>query len=366
MKEMTAHLLLLSTCGTSVLTNQASPEIRRWLIDIANKKTLGEEEAQRLSMHVVERQDSIRNADAVTRCHLSAELNGIDATLRRWPSKHVQHLLVHTDTATGRAATEIVKDSLLRQDHKVQLLTTAGLRTDDATSFREALTELTGCIEEWIPTPHKIGWVTIFNLTGGFKSINAYLQALGTLHADRCVFLFEGASALMEIPRLPVKLTDVDEVRKHLTIFRRMAFGYPVTTEIADSIPDTLLLMDDGQVTTSVWGDIVWQRVRKVLLGETLLKPLSPKLDVKPAVLKTFEGLQADKKIQVNDALDMLSAHLDHGRPFPKSNTFKKLEGNPVPPATHELYVWSDGAAGRLYGHFEDKRFVIDRLGYHL
>ncbi|MBX6330150.1 MAG: hypothetical protein IRY89_16465 [Pseudolabrys sp.] len=49
--------------------------------------------------------------------------------------------------------------------------------------------------------------------------------------------------------------------------------------------------------------------------------------------------------MQVNEALDALSAHLDLNRDLPKSNTLKRLGGNPTPPATHELYLWSDGAA---------------------
>jgi hypothetical protein len=247
----------------------------------------------------------------------------------------------------------------------VQLLTAAGLRTDHFPAFREALAELTVEIEKWIPAP-KPGWTTLFNLTGGFKSVNAYLQALGMLYADRCVFLFESASALMEIPRLPVRLADADEVRAHIVVFRRLAYGYPVTEGEVATVPDSLLLVDDDQVATSVWGDVVWGRVRKTLLGEALLDPLSPKLVVKDAVNKAFEGLAEDRRVLVNAALDALSAHLDGVRPLLQSNTFKKLQGKPAPPATHELYVWSDGGAWRLLGHFETDRFVADSLGPHL
>src|SRR5262249_45501857 len=149
--------------------------------------------------------------------------------------------------------------------------------------------------------------------------------------------------------------------------FRRLACGYAVSEQEVAGVSELLLLVDDGQVTTSVWGDVVWGRVRKTLLGEALLDPLSPKLVIENAVRKAFASLQAeDRRVQVNEALDALSAHLDQRQVPPKSNTFKKLEGNPAPPATHEIYVWSDRDAWRLYGHYENDRFVADSLGRHL
>jgi hypothetical protein len=249
----------------------------------------------------------------------------------------------------------------------VQLLTAGGLRTDDFPSFREALAELTKQIEEWVPGRREQGWTTLFNLTGGFKSVNAYIQALGMLYADRCVFLFEGAPGLMEIPRLPVRLADVDEVRAHLMVFRRLAHGYPVNADAAGGLPDSLLLIDEDQVVTSIWGDVVWERVRKRLLGEKLLDPLSPKIVVDDSVGRTFKDLTESQRVAVNEALDALSAHLDGVRPALKSNTFKKLKRNPAPPATHELYVSSDGPAWRLLGHFDERgRFMADFLRTHL
>jgi hypothetical protein len=170
----------------------------------------------------------------------------------------------------------------------------------------------------------------------------------------------------MEIPRLPVKLAEAEEVRPYAKLFRQLVHGYSVDEKVAIGAPDSLLMVDDGQVTTSVFGDAVWGRVRKTLLGEGLLDPLSSKLVLNDSVRKAFNGLHEDQRVQVNEALDTLSAHLDERREFPKSNTFKKLQGNPAPPATHELYLWSDGGAWRLFGHFEAGRFFADSLGPHL
>lgn len=362
---MTEQLLLLSTCGTSVLTNGADPDTLNWLKDIANKKQLSDADTKRLHEHVAERKERLLQANPAERRRLSAELNGVAAVLDRWKPRRIQHLSVHTDTASGRAAADIVATVLEKEGGQVQPLTAGGLQTDDFPSFREALAELTVEIEKWIPAS-KQGSTTLFNLTGGFKSANAYLQALGMLYADRCVFLFESASMLMEIPRLPVKLAEAEEVRPYAKLFRQLAHGYSVDEKVAVGAPDSLLMVDDGQVTTSVLRDAVWGRVRKTLLGEGLLDPLSSKLVLEDSVRKAFNDLHEDRRVQVNEALDALSAHLDLVRELPKSNSFKKLQGNPAPPATHELYLWSDGSAWRLFGHFKEGCFFADSLGSHL
>lgn len=85
------------------------------------------------------------------------------------------------------------------------------------------------------------------------------------------------------------------------------------------------------------------------------------------AVQKVFAGLEAAHKVHVNEAIDEFSAHVDHGRPLPKSRKFQKLQGGTMPASTHELYAWSDGATGRLFGHYDTGGvFVFDRLKGHL
>jgi hypothetical protein len=187
------------------------------------------------------------------------------------------------------------------------------------------------------------------------------------ISADRCVFLFEGAPELMEIPRLPVRLSEIDELREHVTLFRRLAVGYTVRTDDAKGAPDSLLMEVDGEVTTSVLGDVAWARHRSALFAEKLLPPLSNKVRVADAVQRVFSGLEAEQKVQVNEALDEFCAFVDHGRALPKSRTFKKLPGDPIPGSTHELYAWSDGATGRLFGHYTTSGvFVFDSLAGHL
>src|SRR5690606_29893519 len=128
---------------------------------------------------------------------------------------------------------------------------------------------------------------------------------------DRCVFIFEGAPELMEIPRLPVRLAEIDELREHVTLFRRLAVGYAVRADEAKGVPDSLLMEIDGVVTTSVLGDVAWGRHRATLFAEKLHSPLSSKVRVADAVKKVFSGLEVAQKVQVNEAIDEFCAYVD-------------------------------------------------------
>jgi putative CRISPR-associated protein (TIGR02619 family) len=358
---MTDRLLLVSTCGTSLLTNGASTEDRVWLTTIANDV---EVDAARLTPIVNARREGLKAADEPTRRKMSAELNGVGAVVVRYQPKQVFHLLVHTDTALGRVTTGLVQEALGNQ---TLLVSAGGLRTNSLASFREALADLTRQLDALVQSYREQGWFIVFNLTGGFKSLNGYLQTLAMISADRCVFLFEGAPELMEIPRLPVRLAEIDVLREHAALFRRLATGYTVRTDDAKGAPDSLLMEVDGEVTTSVLGDVAWARHRSTLFAEKLLSPLSTKVRVADAVQKVFAGLEAAQKVQVNEAIDEFAAYIDHGRALPKSRTFKKLQGDPVPGSTHEVYAWSDGATGRLFGHYDPSGvFVFDRIAGHL
>ncbi|MGE3965958.1 MAG: putative CRISPR-associated protein [Planctomycetota bacterium] len=354
-------MLLISTCGTSLLTNGASTEDRVWLTKGANEV---EVDTARFKATVDARRHGLQVADALTRRKMSAELNGVGAVIDRYQPKEVFHLLVHTDTALGKAAADLVQEALGNQ---TSLLTAGGLRTNDLASFRAALADLTKQLDLLVQSSRKQGWFVVFNLTGGFKSLNGYLQTLAMISADRCVFLFEGSPELMEIPRLPVRLAELEELREHAMIFRRLAVGYAVKADAAKAVPDSLLMEVDGEVTTSVLGDVAWGRHRTTLFAEKLLSPLSTEVHVADAVKKVFAGLEATQRVQVNEAFDEFSAYVDHGRALPKSRTFKKLQGDPVPGSTHELYAWSHGATGRLFGHYDASGgFVFDRLAGHL
>ncbi|MBL8695144.1 MAG: putative CRISPR-associated protein [Planctomycetes bacterium] len=358
---MTERLLLVSTCGTSLLTNPASEEVKKWLTKISNEAVVVSDQ---LSTLVSDRRDQLLAADESTRRKMSAELNGIGAVLERYRPGEVFHVIIHTDTAVGKASAELIEECL---GSRVTRLSAGGLRTDHLGSFRAAIADITKQLDEIVRSYQEKRWFVVFNLTGGFKSLNGYLQTLAMISADRCVFLFESAPELMEIPRLPVRHAELEELRRHVTIFRRLAVGYSVSAADAGDVPESLLIQNDSEVTTSVLGDVAWARHRSTIFAEKIHETLSKNVRIADPVRRTFNNLEATQKVQVNEALDEFCAYIDLGRPLPKSRTFKKLQGNPVPGSSHELYAWSGGATGRLFGHDESQgRFVFDRLDSHL
>ena len=114
--------------------------------------------------------------------------------------------------------------------------------------------------------------------------------------------------------------------------------------------------------------DVVWERARKVIYAEAIQDPISSKLAFasKLKLEKAFSTLPAERRVQVNEALDALCGRLDGVKQSLRSETFKKLAGNPAPPSTHEIYAWSGHGAGRLFGHYEGDKFMIDKLDDHL
>lgn len=369
--QPTERLVLFSTCGTSILTYKKSDDERKWLYSIANETEpdLSNEQKQKLAGIVKQAQSKLADADVAEQRKLSAELNGIHSVLEKWKPKNVQHRLLHTDTYIGRQAMELVKDKLKQDGLGNALPTTApGLRTDSQLNFRGAISELTKVLIRKLKGWKEKDYTIIFNLTGGFKSLNAYIQALGSFYADRCVFLFEAkTSELMEIPRLPARLDIGDSIKDHGLVFRKLTHSYPVDATEAQGVPETLVDIIDTQAGLSIWGKVAWAEHQGKVYGGDLLPPLSDKLDLsKKSLRKEFAKLPDKRKIETNQTLDALSAYLDDHRDLLKSNTFKKLQGKPNPPSTHELYLWSDGDAKRLYGHYEDENFIADSIGKHL
>ena len=361
---MKKPLLLVTTCGTSILTNGGDPATNKWLRDIANRTDaeLDSAERQRLADLVAHRTAALAAMTPAEQCRQSAEINGIYAVLRDWQPTRVDHLLIHSDTAAGRATAQLVEGVLDALDTPPQLITAGGLRTSDPADFRAALPDLTQQVREFAVSARTAGSDVVFNLTGGFKSVNAYLQAIGMLLADVCVFLFESESALMRIPRAPLREYAAADLEPHRELFRRLALGYQVTTADTQGVPDALLFEVDGLVQMSPWADLLWAEHRDSFYRAELLPPLSPSLRCEPALARTFAGLHADRRIQVNTALDEASVQRDRLRKPKTEYEIKQLRANPKPPYTHEIDIGRNDGLCRLFARMVDGDLVIGDL----
>ncbi|GAB4442420.1 MAG: hypothetical protein OHK0015_41010 [Chloroflexi bacterium OHK40] len=184
-----ARRCFLSTCGTSLLTNGRAPHERSLVTRYSNAKrqeAIPSDDAATLVRIIAEVRVQLLSAEPQQVASMSAELNTL---LRYYDDRplppHDAHLLLCTDTWLGEEAARLVADYLQAQDCSNSLVTRRrDLQTAELTSFQLALSELVRWFEENLPTYRAQGFQVVFNLTGGFKSVQGFLQALAPFYAD--------------------------------------------------------------------------------------------------------------------------------------------------------------------------------------
>ncbi len=363
-------IYILTPCGTSLLTNLvANSDERQAVIRSSNCRDRGEVARTDLAVldRVIERaENGLARAGPAEAARLSAELNGIiNIFAGRAPDSNSFHQLLCTDTYTGKATADIVGKWLRSHGAPVDIRCQKDLQTADMASFQWALSDLTAwCAETvagYLPSHH-----VVFNLTGGFKSVQGFLLTLSSFYAHEAVYIFE-AGGLLRIPRLPIRMDAEQTVLAHLDFFRRAAANLPAQPE--DTLADTMYFVLDGQYTLSAWGELVWRQTRDTLYCREIYPSPSGSLQYGPDFMKSVTNLDPDRKKILNTRIDQLAAHLENtGRPrrSPASLDFKPLQGRPCPGSTHEIDAWADRGAARLVGHFEGPVFMLDRLRAHL
>ena len=363
--------LLVSTTGTSLLTNGASDETRRLLSRTANlsEKDLPAADRKALDQRIQEQRQRLSQAEQAEAIRLSAELNGLLAFYRGQFSpaaKRNRHVLLHTDTYQGEQVAKMIQEWLQNQEGQAETRTFAGLSTRSVADFHLATSEIVSWAAGELPGYRGSGWRVVFNLTGGFKSVNGFLQAVGMFHADEVVYLFESSSELIRIPRLPINLDTKGVVMANLDTFRRLAVFGQAPLADCSALPETMLLINDDKAGLSTWGELSWAEAKPEIYQSDLLTPVSEQIASSETFRRSVKALSPERVSQINQTLDDLARHLQTERPMPTSSKFKKLAGNPVPGSTHEIYAWTDGDARRIFGHYEGRVFHLDTLGKHL
>lgn len=275
---------VLSTIGTSSLTNQIRnddpSEWRRLLRDSANRK-MDELDSETIAVidTLADRAfEQLLEDNVQINRRISAELNGIYGIYNgRLPQNSPdQHYLICTDTAQGQKTGELIRDFLADQGFSVSIYTPEGFSTKDTVSFTTGIKELIRWLEDNLPWQRESGYRVIFNLVGGFKSLQGYMNTFGAFYADEVIYIFEAETAdLITIPRLPIQI-DTAVIQEHLTEFALMAAGKLYSRRELRDIPETLLEFleeDDDETDTglSAWGTLIWNRAKANLLGKGLL-----------------------------------------------------------------------------------------------
>ena len=315
---------VLSTIGTSILTNlidRGNTNEGAWfgmLRDSANLKhdELPSETKEVINTLAERALEKLMKDNAVTNCRISAELNGIYGIYGgQLPTDSKdEHYLICTDTAQGQKTGELIKDFLEDKSFTVGVVTPPQLSTQDPESFTTGTKELIKWLEDNVPWRRDSGYHVIFNLVGGFKSLQGYMNTFGAFYADEVIYIFESPTAdLIKIPRLPIKI-DTALIENHLTEFALMDAGKLYPTAKLQGIPETLLefVEENGAMYAglSAWGELLWHRTKSDLLSEELLP--FPRLGYQQSFMNDCKNLNNQQWTKLQETLAKVAAALEN------------------------------------------------------
>ncbi len=356
--------LIFSTCGTSLLTQGVSSEIRSLINKHANsrEKELDHQTEQILRNHIEQVREKLFEANLEEITDYSAELHAI---IRYYKfqlenAKNDFHYLLTTDTFLGRQTGLIIEEWLSQYVSSVQILNQPNLQTTNLTLFQWAMADLVKWIDANIPGFRESKYHIVFNLTGGFKSVQGFLQTLAMFYADETLYVFETGKELFRLPKIPIKLIPQEIIETHFQFFRQLDLKLPAS--VPEGVPEVMLLSLGDEVVLSDYGQIIYQQTKRMLYEERVFEPPHPKIQFGKNFYKSVEHLDKNRKRIVNERIEDLTRYLFDKEKNIKRLDFKELKGNPKSPSTHEIDAWADQDAKRIYGHFEKDVFILDCL----
>lgn len=363
--------VVVSSCGTSLLTNDQPRDLLDRIKEFSNAREDEIPGTVRLELEraIESRKAKLFEASLPDARKLSAELNGLigfyGENLGRVSGD--LHFLIHTDTWLGEKAASILKEWLEWKGLSCQCVRIRDLATRDIAGFQAGMSELAKWMDETLAGyQENQNWHVVFNLSGGFKSVNGFMQIFGMFYADELVYIFEMEKALLRIPRLPVEIEEgaFRAIENHLAAARKLGWGSDLDAVEAEGLPGAMLLELDGRVSFSPWGEILFSRFKKKAYTQRVYPSPLEKLRFGPRFEKSLAGLSPDRIAKINERIDDLCRSFETGQVLKRAD-FKQIKGT-VGVSTHELYAWSDEAARRLFLHQEGDVWVLDELGDHL
>lgn len=360
--------LVLNTCGTSLLTNLGIDSDLRQLLNrsanVQHWEDMTDACAAQLRQHVAARHQLLLGADDVQAKQLSAEINGLLAWQNQadWqPSGSDMYLLLATDTALGLSTAQSICAWLQQKGYSAQVISAEGLNTGSLDSFRQALSSLVRQLDELLSAYRSSGYQIQFNLTGGFKSLNGFLQALSTLYADHSFYLFEGSSEVIRIPTLPLTLDANRLMLDHLTTFRRLSQSMPITAAQQQSIPELMLFRLGDDVMLSEWGELLWLSGHKSIYQQQVLPSISERVQYGADFLSSCSGRSPELVYLINDRIAMLAAYTEGDCKL----MLKKLDAKPLQQAQYKAAnIWECDLDGnhRIFMKKQGHCFTLQKV----
>ncbi|MGK7939087.1 MAG: putative CRISPR-associated protein [Crocosphaera sp.] len=356
MNQKKRPLLIISTVGTSLLTNQINRETERhWFAQLSN---YANEKIESLPSDVKDILEILKNR-ALTQLNqgnvsqvrrASAELNGIygiyDNNINQ--GKQDLHYLISTDTAQGKITAEIVKFYLLEQGLSVNIFAPVGLSTANTSVFSDGIDQLIIWLREKIVIPYQNHYKIYFNLVGGFKSLQGYLNTLAMFYADAIAYIFEGKNAeLITIPRLPITIDRslIEAYKLPLALMKAVTeVKKPMEIKVNDypDIPEALVYIVDDEMTLSTWGKLVWEECKNEILLRDLLE--FPRLVYLDSFREDYKkNKDVSQRVNLQETLAKVSVLLE------------KSQGNTA-------ILRSNNAGGILYDSYTGKQSHLDHF----
>lgn len=356
-------MITISTCGTSFFTRQRlSREDLEFLNNISNKSEseLSKEDKGKIDRIYESIINCIDEIDLISVKQISAELNGLFSIFNddlEEISKH-SHYFIYTDTYLGEKSFCIIEKYLKLKKITTIPLKISGLRVDNQDNILFGLSSLARKIDELFSNCND---KKIFNLTGGFKVVQGYMQVLGMFYADEIYYIFQGGQ-LIKIPKLSIKF---DYDRNVLDLLRRVVYEMPLSEKQYKSLGILVAPIRDSWIL-SEWGEIVWLK-EKINLYKELNQPLSDKVKYSERFKRDFLKLNDRDKVELHENIDSFSRFVDtnNERWNLRQVRFHRLVGNPNN-MTHEIYCFS-GRGDRVYIKLDDNGiYNLECIGHHL
>ncbi|WP_427156975.1 putative CRISPR-associated protein [Aliinostoc sp. HNIBRCY26] len=331
------YRFVVSTVGTSLLSNQIRPKDPKSWKGLLDKTANWTEE--RIKQHEPEvinilldlknrAEEKLNSGNILEIKEASAELNGIYSLYKDNidNGKLDTHWLITTETYQGQKTAKIIKDFLHKQVNFIEIYTPDQLSTEDTANFKQGIDDLIDWLSKRYEESHKDGYSIYFNLVGGFKAIQGYMNTIGMFYADKIIYVFEGESSkLITIPRLPITL-DYERVKKHqvtLALLNAGASFSPKQME-KENIEEALITEIDGKITISNWGQLIWGQCKEKFLASDELLSFS-NIDYEDDFRKEYKKISSPQdKIKLQETIAKVSYQ------FEESNGDTRILGKTV------------------------------------
>ena len=360
---------ILTSCGLSILTNYLRDNYKIFpnvVYKYANlkKEEIDKDFLEKTQNAISKLKQSIIDFDENKLKKISAELNALVTFYNNNFKKDDYHLLLHTDTYLGDEVASILEYFLQSKGLIAEKFCATDLNTNSLEEFQLSLTEIIKNLSERIEGFKNSGYEIIFNLTGGFKGSNSFLQTMASLYADKSFYIFETGKELLIIPRLPIKI-DEEFFSKNIKIFRANEIGLDIKQEIFKKLPKSVVNQIGNEYFISPWGEIVWQKYKNEIYRKKLIMPISDNIIYSTEFKKDFEKLNSFEKFQLNKSVDKLEKYITDNI-NPSSLRYHELKGEVAKQYSYEFYPFDGNDSRRVFCNENDNKIILGKIDSHL